>query len=132
MKFGRELKKIKKKNLIVYHEKYLKAERKSYNGIINTNFYNDKIPEEDSQFICLSVILIDSVFRTGKSYYPQVFLEECKYVVKEKKIPNYIIGNVEISSDSDRENSNEENSGEENSNEENSNAKILMKKIKKY
>ena len=132
MKFGRELKILSKKNLIVYHEKYLKAERKSYNGIINTNFYNDKIPEEDSQFICLSVILIDSVFRTGKSYYPQVFLEECKYVVKEKKIPNYIIGNVEISSDSDRENSNEENSGEENSNEENSNAKILMKKIKKY
>ena len=132
MKFGRELKILSKKNLIVYHEKYLKAERKSYNGIINTNFYNDKIPEEDSQFICLSVILIDSVFRTGKDYYPQVFLEECKYVVKEKKIPNYIIGNVEISSDSDRENSNEENSGEENSNEENSNAKILMKKIKKY
>ena len=132
MKFGRELKILSKKNLIVYHEKYLKADRKSYNGIINTNFYNDKIPEEDSQFICLSVILIDSVFRTGKSYYPQVFLEECKYVVKEKKIPNYIIGNVEISSDSDRENSNEENSGEENSNEENSNAKILMKKIKKY
>ena len=132
MKFGRELKILSKKNLIVYHEKYLKAERKSYNGIINTNFYNDKIPEEDSQFICLSVILIDSVFRTGKSYYPQVFLEECKYDVKEKKIPNYIIGNVEISSDSDRENSNEENSGEENSNEENSNAKILMKKIKKY
>ena len=118
--------------MIVYNEKYLKAERKSYNGIINKNFYNDKIPEEDSQFICLSVILIDSVFRTGKDYYPQVFLEECKYVVKEKKIPNYIIGNVEISSDSDRENSNEENSGEENSNEENSNAKILMKKIKKY
>ena len=132
MKFGRELKILSKKNLIVYHEKYLKAERKSYNGIINTNFYNDKIPEEDSQFICLSVILIDSVFRTGKSYYPQVFLEECEYVVKEKKIPNYIIGNVEISPDSDRENSNEENSGEENSNEENSNAKILMKKIKKY
>ena len=26
-----------------------------------------------------------SVFRAGKSYYPQVFLEESKYVVKEKK-----------------------------------------------
>ena len=29
------------------------------------------------------------MFRTGKSYYPQVFLEECKYV-KEKKMPKYI------------------------------------------
>ena len=33
----------------------------------------------------LSVMLIDSIFKTGKNYYPEVFLEECKYVVKEKK-----------------------------------------------
>ena len=58
--------------------------------------------------------MIDSVFRTGKNYYPQVFLEEGKYVVKEKTIPQYIIDNIENSSDSDRENSDEENSDEEN------------------
>ena len=33
------------------------------------------MPKEKSQFICLSVILIDSVIRTGKNYYTQVFLE---------------------------------------------------------
>ena len=77
---------------------------------------NNKIPKEGSQFVCLSVILINSVFRTGKNYYLQVFLEECKYVVKEKKIPKYIIDDIEISFDSDRENSDEENSDEENSN----------------
>ena len=33
----------------------------------------------------LSVILIDSVFRTEDNYYPQVFLEECKYVLKRKE-----------------------------------------------
>ena len=42
----------------------------------------------------------------------------CKYVVKEKKIPQYIIDDIEISSDSDRENSDKEKSVEENSNEE--------------
>ena len=63
--------------------------------------------------------MIDSVFRTGKNYYPQVFLEECKDIVKEKKIPKYIMDNIEISSDSDRENSGEENSVEENFDEEN-------------
>ena len=47
--------------------------------------------QKGSQFICLSVILIDSVFRTGKNYYCQDSLEECKYVVKEKKIPKNII-----------------------------------------
>ena len=31
---------------------------------------------EYSQFICLSAILIDYVSRTGKNYYPQVFLED--------------------------------------------------------
>ena len=46
-------------------------------------------------------------------FYPPVLLEEYKYVVKEKKIPEYIT--VEISSDdSDEENSDEENSNEEN------------------
>ena len=42
-----------------------------------------------------------------------MFLEECKYVVKEKKIPKYIIDNIETSSDFNRENSDEENSDEE-------------------
>ena len=30
---------------------------------------------------------------------PQVVLEECKYVVSEKKMPKYITDNIEISSD---------------------------------
>ena len=88
----------------VYNEKYLKTKRKSYNGKINTNFHNNRIPKEVSQFISLSVILIDSVFRVGKNYYPQVFLEECKFVVKEKKMSQYITDDIETSSDdSDRE-----------------------------
>ena len=71
---------------------------------------------------CLSLVLIDSAISTGKIYYPQVFLEECKYVVKEKKISEYIIEDIELSSDgSDRQDSNEENSNEQNSDEENSN-----------
>ena len=50
----------------VYNQKYLKAKIKSYIRKINTNFHNNKIPKGGSQFIYLSVILIDSVFRTGK------------------------------------------------------------------
>ena len=52
-----------------------------------------------------------------------MFLEECKYVVKEKKIPKYIIEDIEISSDSNKENSDEENSDEKNCDEENSDKK---------
>ena len=70
------------------------------------------------------IIFLDSIFRTGKNYYPQVSLEECKYVIKEKKIHKYIIDDVKLSSDSDKEtllkkvqmekNSDEENSSEGN------------------
>ena len=45
----------------------------------------------------------NSAYRTGKNYYLQVFLAECKYVIKEKKIHNYVIDNVKISTDSDEE-----------------------------
>ena len=72
-------------NQYIYNEKYWKAKIKSYNGEINTNLHNIEIPKEGCQCICWRVILADSVFRTGKNYYTQVFLEECKYVVKKKK-----------------------------------------------
>ena len=57
----------------VYNEKYLKAKIKPYNGKICTNFHNNKIPKEGFHYICLSVILLGSVFKTGKNYSPQVF-----------------------------------------------------------
>ena len=44
------------------------------------------MPKKGSHCICLSVILIESIFRTGKNCYPQVFLEKSKNV-KEEKMP---------------------------------------------
>ena len=64
---------------------------KSYTGKINTNFGTNKIPKEGSQFICLFVNLLDSVVRIVKNYCPQVFLEECKYVVKQKKFLSILL-----------------------------------------
>ena len=80
-----------------------------------------------------------------------MFLEECKYGAKKKKIPKYITDDIEISSDSDREHSDEENFDEENPDEENSDeknsgeenfdegnlkntrtVKLFLKHIKKY
>ena len=56
--------------------------------------YQRKIPKKGSHFICLSVILIDSVFRAGKNYYSQLFLRGCNYVIKEKKMPEYITDDI--------------------------------------
>ena len=52
-----------------------------------------------------------------------MLLEKWKYVVKEKKMPEYITDDIETSSDSDREDSDEEIPNEKKK-------KILMKKIK--
>ena len=53
------------------------------------------MPNESFESVCLSVILLNSVYKKDNKYYPQVFLEECKYVVKEKKIYNHIIDDSE-------------------------------------
>ena len=57
----------------VYNQKYLKTKIRSYKGKVNTNFHNKKTPKEGAQCICLTVTLIDSVFRTVGNCYPQVF-----------------------------------------------------------
>ena len=38
---------------------------------------------------CLAFITIDYVLRIEKKNYPQVYLEECKYETKKKKIPEF-------------------------------------------
>ena len=48
-----------------------------------------------------------------------MFLEECKYVFKENKIPEYIIDDIEISSDCYREDSDEDIFNKENPDKEN-------------
>ena len=69
MNFQKKLKIASKNNLIVnMYTKNVKAKIKSYNGKINTNFPKNKIPKAVSQFISLSVFLIESVFRTGKKF----------------------------------------------------------------
>ena len=83
----------------IYNEKYIKPKTKVHNKKVNTNFHSNKIPHESLECVCLSVTLLDSVYRKDNKYYPQVFLEECQYIVKQKKIYDRIIEDVEISSD---------------------------------
>ena len=39
-----------------------------------------------------------------KNCYPQMILEECKYILKEKEVTKHITEDLEISSDSDESN----------------------------
>ena len=89
-------------------DKYINTKIQAYKESINTNFYNKngskKIPEENVPHKCLSIIILDSVLYTYEKYYPQIFLEECRYAKKKKKrkkTTNYIDMELESKSDSD-------------------------------
>ena len=83
-------------------DKYIKTIIKVYAGSMVTNFHNKKMPKEKAPFKCLSIIMLDSVVKANKKYYPQAFLEECKYAQEKIKTENYIDEDLEkIESDSD-------------------------------
>ena len=73
------------------NDKYIKIKIKSYGDKINTNFQGKKILKENASYKCLSLIMLDSVIRANKKYYPQALLEKCKYEVKKNKMENLII-----------------------------------------
>ena len=67
-----------------------------------TDFYDEKIPQVDSNYTCLAVITLDSALKKDENYYPQVFLKGCKYI--EKIVIRHITQDIEIfSSNSDEE-----------------------------
>ena len=82
-------------------DKYIKTKIKIYANSIFTNFHNRKMPKEKAPCKCLSAIRIDSVVKSNKKY-PQILLEECKYVQEKIKTENYIDEDLE-NSDSNNE-----------------------------
>ena len=62
------------------------------------------------------MIMLDSVIRANKKYYPKKFLEECKYVIKKNKMENFFRGDLDLSSsdESDNESDNKFDNGSDN------------------
>ena len=79
---------------------YLVAKLKIFNKMNRTTFTNNAIPIGKDHYICIPVIDIDSVLKIDKKAYPQVYLEQCKYKLKKRKIVNYIDDEI-IDEDSD-------------------------------
>ena len=66
------------------------------------------MPKEKAPCKCLSIIMIDSVIKANRKYYPQTLLEECKYIQEKIKIENYIYINEDLeNSESDSDSNNE-------------------------
>ena len=79
-----------------------------------------KIPKKKKKTSCqcLSLIMLDSVVRVNKRYYPQTLLEECKYKIKKTEMENLINDDLESSSsDSETESDSRNDSDNESDNE---------------
>ena len=92
------------------NDKYIKTKIKIYGGSVNANFQGKKMPKEKAPCKSLSIIILDSVVKVKKKYYPQTFLEECKYERKKIKMENLTDDDLEKSSsdESDNEDDNDE------------------------
>ena len=65
----------------VYNNKYTNTKIRSYNDIKtnfrdidNKNNKNNKLPEKNKQYRCMSLISLDSIIKINKKYYPQTLL----------------------------------------------------------
>ena len=50
-----------------------------------TNFLNKKIPKEKSLCKCLSIIMLESVIKANKMYYPQTFFGRMQICARKDK-----------------------------------------------
>ena len=51
---------------------------KRWKESIRTNFHGQDVPN-NTHCNATAVLKIDSVYKQGKNYHPQVYVEECKY-----------------------------------------------------
>ena len=91
------------------NDKYIKTKIKMYEDRVNTNFQGKKVPKENASYKCLSLIMLHSIIRVNKKYYPQTLLEECKYLIRKNKMENLINDDIDLSlsDESDNETDNE-------------------------
>ena len=93
----------------VYNNKYINTKIRSSNNDIITNFHdndneNNKLPEKNKTYKCMSLISLDSIIKINKKSYPQTLLQECVYKLINRKVENIITNiNLDSSSESDKE-----------------------------
>ena len=89
----------------VYDKKRLKVKVREFDGVVETNFLGNKVSKENMHYTCIASVTIDSVMRRDKKFYPEVYLEECKYKAKKIQMSRFI--STELESDSDSQSDSE-------------------------
>ena len=58
---------------------YVNGKLKTWKEKITTNFHGKSVPHEE-RCEATAILTIDSVYSQGKNFYPEAYLEECKYI----------------------------------------------------
>ena len=69
--------------------RYVNGKLKMWKECIKTNFHGQDVPY-DMYCNATAVLRIDSVYKQGKNYHPQVYVEECKYTDAENQQRNML------------------------------------------
>ena len=85
----------------IYDGSYIKTKVKTFSEVIEIMFDGGEIPKEKMDYVCLACISIDSVLKIGGKYYPQVYLEQCKYKVKKREMRSFIDYEIDLDFDCD-------------------------------
>ena len=64
--------------------RYVNGKLKTWKERIKTNFHGQDVPY-NMHCNATAVLKIDSVYKQGKNYHPQVYVEECKYTNAENQ-----------------------------------------------
>ena len=75
----------------IYSNRYINTKLRPYNNDMKTNFRsidnkNNKLPEKNKPYKCISLISLDFIIKTNKKYYLQTLLQECVYKLINKKV----------------------------------------------
>ena len=97
-------------------DKYIKAKIKVEGDRVNTNFQGKKVPKQNASYKSISLIMLDSVIRVNKKYYPQTLLEERKYVIRKNRMENFINNDLSLSSSDESDNESDNKSDNESNN----------------
>ena len=65
---------VKFNSITVHDERYITAKVREFNGVIKANFLSNKMPKENVHYTCIACTTIDSVMKTEKKNYPQIYL----------------------------------------------------------
>ena len=82
----------------IYDDQYIKTKVKTFSEVIKTLFDGNEIPKEKIEYVCIPCISIDCILKVDEKYYPQVYLEQCKYKAKKREMKSFIDYQTELDS----------------------------------